>query len=71
MSNDLRAQLPIAEALKFVPHHLCDPPYWFIRELDKNVLQQLAINEVEMHRAILEAQIKASERSLEILKQMG
>lgn len=64
-------QLQAVDYLRFRPQHLCDPPPWFIRVLDRDTLRKLAINEIEMHKAILEAQIKASERSLEILARMG
>ncbi len=60
-------KLAATDVLAFRPGHLCDPPPWFIRELDFRVLKELAINEVEMHRAILQAQVKASDRTLEIL----
>ena len=56
-----------AQALSFHPEFLCDPPPWFIRELDFNTLRELAINAIEMHKSILEAQVRASDKSLAIL----
>ena len=58
------------DVLAFRPDQLCDPPPWFIRELDFRILRELAINEVEMHKAILEAQVEASNKTLEILAQV-
>ena len=60
-------KLTATDILPFRPGHLCDPPPWFIRELDFRSLRELAINEVQMHKAILQAQIDASEKTLEIL----
>lgn len=60
-------KLAATDVLAFRPGHLCDPPPWFIRELDFRVLRELAINEVEMHKSILKAQIEAANRTLEIL----
>lgn len=62
--------LAATDVLAFRPDHLCDPPPWFIRELDFRVLKELAINEVEMHKAILQAQVKASNKTLKILAQV-
>lgn len=61
-------KLAAADILAHHPRHLCDPPPWFIRELNFRVLRELAINEVQMHKAILEAQVKASDKTLEILE---
>ena len=63
-------KLAASDVLAFRPGHLCDPPPWFIRELDFRTLKDLAINEVEMHKAILKAQITASEKTLEILENL-
>lgn len=63
-------KLAAPDVLAFRPDHLCDPPPWFIRELDFRTLKDLAINEVEMHKAILEAQVVASNKTLEILAQV-
>jgi hypothetical protein len=63
-------RLAATDVLAFDKKHLCDPPPWFIRELDFRVLRELAINEVQMHKAILEAQVVASNRTLEILEQV-
>jgi len=60
-------KLQASDILAFRPDHLCDPPPWFIRELDFTTLRELAINEIEMHKAILVAQVEASNKSLEIL----
>ncbi len=60
-------KLAATDVLAFRPGHLCDPPPWLIRELDFKVLRELAINEVKMHQAILEAQVEASKITLEIL----
>lgn len=60
--------LAAMDVLKYHPGHLCDPPPWFIRELDFRVLRKLAINEVQMHRAILSAQVEAANKTLEILE---
>ncbi len=57
-----------SELLKFAKIHLCDPPQWFIPELDFRTLKALAVNEVEMHKAILDAQSAAAERTLAILE---
>ena len=63
-------KLAATDVLAFHPDHLCDPPPWFIRELDFRILRELAINEVQMHKAILEAQVEASNKTLEILAQV-
>jgi hypothetical protein len=63
-------KLAATDVLAFRPGHLCDPPPWFIRELDFRVLRELAINEVQMHKSILKAQIAASNKTLEILKEI-
>lgn len=61
-------KLAATDVLAFRPGHLCDPPPWFIQQLDFRSLRELAINEVHMHKAILHAQIEASNRTLEILE---
>lgn len=61
----------VSDYLKFIPQHLCDPPMWYIRELDYVTMKELAINQVEMHKAILQAQIDASEKTLAILGRAG
>lgn len=61
-------KLAATDVLAHHPRHLCDPPPWFIRELNFRVLRELAINEVQMHKAILDAQVEASIKTLEILK---
>ena len=35
-------KLAATDVLAFRPGHLCDPPPWFIRELDFRVLKELA-----------------------------
>ena len=61
---------PASELLAFQPQFLCDPPPWYRVELDRDTLRDLAINAVQMHKDILEAQIRASERSLEIMAKL-
>jgi len=68
--------LQLPESLMFRPKFLCDPPPWVMEHLEVDILRELVINEVEMHKEILaaqirvlEAQIKASDRTLEILSQ--
>ena len=63
-----RRNQAVMDVLKYRPDHLCDPPPWFIRELDFRVLRELAINEVQMQKDILTAQIEASNKTLEILE---
>ena len=57
----------IPEALSFRPKFLCDPPPYVLEHLDKVTLRELAINEIEMHKVILEAQIKAADRTIAIM----
>ena len=65
------AKLPegLAEQFQFHPRPWWDPvPWWWLREVDKGVLNQLAIVQLEQQKVILEAQMTALDQSLEIVK---
>jgi len=58
----------ISEALQFRPRIWWDPvPWWFINQLDKSVLNQIATVQLELHREMLQAQIKSVEKTMSVL----
>lgn len=67
MSNGIDPQ--ITNLLKFNPKLWWDPiPFWFLEKLDVKVIGQLGSTQLELQRDVLQAQLKATERSMEILK---
>jgi hypothetical protein len=60
----------IPTALQFNPRIWWDPvPWWFINELDKSVLTQLATVQLQMQKDVLAAQVKSIDASLKIIGQ--
>jgi hypothetical protein len=68
-------QLPDAalpEALQFRPWPPWDPvPWWILRFLDERVVRELAVVQLEAHRAVLDAQAKSIEKTIGVLKGGG
>ncbi len=55
----------IPDLLQFHPKIWWDPvPWWFINELDKSVLTQVATIQLELQREVLQAQMKSIEKTL-------
>ncbi len=62
-----RFELP--EALKFRPRWWWDPvPDWIVRHLEREELLELAVIQVELHRAMLDLQVKSTDRALKLLQ---
>lgn len=58
----------LAEPLVFRHRWWWDPvPDWIISALDKGVLRELAVVQIQTQRAMLEAQIKATDQVIGIL----
>jgi hypothetical protein len=43
-------------------------PWWILRFLDERVVRDLAVIQLETHRAVLDAQVKSIEKTLGVLK---
>jgi hypothetical protein len=55
----------ISEVLQFHPRIWWDPvPWWFINYLDKPVLTQIAMVQLELQREMLQVQMKSVEKTL-------
>lgn len=62
-----RFDLP--EALQFRPRWWWDPvPEWIFRHLEREELLELAVVQVEFQRGLLDLQVKAADRALELLQ---
>jgi hypothetical protein len=60
---------PLPDLLQFRPWPPWDPvPWWILRYLDERVVRDLAVVQLEAHRAVLEVQMKSIERTLGVLK---
>ena len=58
----------LSDVLQFRPRIWWDPvPWWFISQLDKSVLTQIATAQLELQRETLQAQVKAVEKTLSVL----
>ena len=58
----------LTEALQFRPRIWWDPvPWWFINQLDRGALTQIATAQLELQREVLQAQIKTVEKTLSVL----
>lgn len=74
----IKRETALADLLKFDPSWWYDPvPWWFVDQLDRGVLKQLAQSQLELQktvlesqRAILDAQIKGLNRSMEIISKI-
>jgi|WetSurMetagenome_2_1015567.scaffolds.fasta_scaffold836942_2 hypothetical protein len=67
---DKEAPVAISEALQFDPRWWWDPvPPWILRALDRAVLVELAITQIELQKTIHEAQIKAADKSIALIRQ--
>lgn len=57
------------ELLRFNPRWWWDPvPDWIIRHLDREILVDLAAIHLEAHINVLETQVKAAQRTLEVIQ---
>jgi hypothetical protein len=62
-------QFDLPELLQFKPWPPWDPvPWWILRHLDERVVRELAVIQLETHRAVLDVQVKSIERTLAALK---
>ncbi len=63
-----RTMEPLAESLLFNRRWWVDPvPDWIIHSLDKATIRELAVNQLQLQRHMLEAQLKSIEQTLNIL----
>jgi hypothetical protein len=65
------AKLPenLSEQLQFLPRPWWDPvPWWWLREVDKSVLNQLAVVQLEHQKVVLDAQKVALDKALEVIR---
>lgn len=61
-----------SELLHFHPKWWVDPvPWWFVNQLDKNVLRDLAVIQLEVQREVLAVQSKGLERTLAVISKVG
>jgi hypothetical protein len=57
-----------SELLHFNPKFWWDPvPWWFVNQLDKSVLKELAVIQIELQREALAIQSKSLERTLAVI----
>jgi hypothetical protein len=72
MAERAPAAQQLSEALAFHPEWWWDPVPWpWLREqLDPRVIRELAVVQVELRKATLEANLKATQRTLEILQKV-
>jgi hypothetical protein len=71
--NDPRFRIPerLSEALEFRPKWWWDPiPPWILEDIRPEFKRELAQIHLELERAVLEAQMKSIERSMEVLQRM-
>jgi hypothetical protein len=58
----------IPEVLQFNPRIWWDPvPWWFINQLDRNALTQIATVQLELQKQMLQAQLKSIDATLGII----
>ncbi len=58
--------------LRFNPKWWWDPiPPWLLDRLDRAAVAQLALAQLELQRTVLEGQLKANERTMEVIKRFG
>jgi hypothetical protein len=63
-----RAEYALADSLIFRHRWWWDPvPDWLIKEIDRNALRELGIAQIQLQRAVIEAQLKAVDQTLAIL----
>ena len=71
MSNPqmvVRPDLNLGEHFAFRPRWWWDPvPDWFVQAIDKPVLKEIAVTQIQLQKTVLEAQLKATEQVLGIL----
>ena len=61
-----------SELLHFNPKIWWDPvPWWFVNQLDKNILREVAVIQIELQREVLAIQSKGLERTLAVLAKAG
>lgn len=59
------------EVLHFRPKWWWDPvPDWLLTHLDKTLVRELAIAQIEFQKTVLDAQLKAVDRTLGVLSKM-
>lgn len=67
MANASPEQLP--EILQYRPWPPWDPvPWWILRYLDERVVRELAVIQLEAHKAVLDVQMKTIDKSLGALR---
>lgn len=60
--------LKLADQLQWNPKWHWDPvPWWFVDRLDRPVLKEIAITQLQLQRDILNLQAQSIDRTLEIL----
>lgn len=52
----------VASALRFDPHWIFDPAWWFVEELGQEARQQAIQVQLELTKATLTAQLQAVEK---------
>jgi hypothetical protein len=61
----------LTEDFQFKPKWWWDPvPPWLLERLDISDLARVAATQLEIHRTMLEGQVKAAEQSLEIVRKL-
>lgn len=67
--TDQFQNLPEALQMPFkIPIYWDPVPPWILHVLDKNILRELAIIQIEAQRSALEIQMKSIERTLSVLQ---
>ena len=68
MPGHAEATQPLAEQLVFRHRWWWDPvPDWIISGLDKGILRELAVVQLQTQRVMLEAQLKATDQVIGII----
>jgi hypothetical protein len=69
---DQAATERFSELLHFNPKIWWDPvPWWFVHHLDRTVLKELAVIQIELQREVLAIQSKSLERTLAVIAKAG
>jgi len=63
-----REDLDISERLQWNPKWHWDPvPWWFVEHLDRAVLKDIAVNQLELQRDILQLQVKSISQTIDLM----
>lgn len=65
----MAAEFELHELLRLHPKLWWDPvPWWYLEHIDKGILRDIAVVQIETQRAVLDAQMKGLDRTLSALR---